>query len=289
MKIKDDYYNKQKPPTVKQTARSSSATRPVNPQQATYNPLANRADNPFQKALDATTLRPSTPSMQASESSSQPATERAAPQVTEQFKEENKQEDAPRRQSSHDKEDVKETDSSKESGSRHAKVAEQRVTGRPDLGQRKGSGKEQQGEQHQGAFGNQKGRVFDQVLQKSGFRKGQAPESLKEAAFLKNMQEIQKTHEMPPTKINRDMMNQLVAYVQVLMRKGEEKEVQITLREKFFQGLKMKVTKQDGKLMVTFLTSSPEVHSLFSREKGRLADALAEKNVEVGSIAVIMA
>jgi flagellar hook-length control protein FliK len=92
-----------------------------------------------------------------------------------------------------------------------------------------------------------------------------------------------------PQTLPKPVVDQIAQYVQLVVRKDGEKELDITLHEKVFRGLRLRAAVVRGKVEATFLTSNPEVRDLFNSQKVALRQALAEKGFDVREIHVIMA
>jgi hypothetical protein len=67
-----------------------------------------------------------------------------------------------------------------------------------------------------------------------------------------------------------------------------EKEMDVSLHEKVFKGLRLRVAMKQEKADVSFMTQSEEVRDLFLAHKRDLESALKEKGIEVGLLIVIM-
>ena len=74
--------------------------------------------------------------------------------------------------------------------------------------------------------------------------------------------------------------------IDIFKQNGETKSVNITFDSKTLEGLQVQIRQQDGGLAIRFVTQSDNVSKLLSRHTGELRDALENKGVKIGNIAI---
>lgn len=87
-------------------------------------------------------------------------------------------------------------------------------------------------------------------------------------------------------KIPQQLIDQIVAYATLKSGKEIEKEMEIALHDSVFSGLKIKVSKKNGKIDVIFSSKNSGVRSLFNSQRLEIEDMLLAKGVDVGQILV---
>ncbi len=176
----------------------------------------------------------------------------------------------------------------------HAKLAEKKVMARHALsqgghqGQDKGSGK----------GGHQSGREqpknFAGLLRSkavSGQEKlGKADKAVATFSLttLKKMELANEQLQVMPKGLSKQAMDQIVQYVRLMTRVDGQKEMEISLHEKVFQGLKLRVTLIQGKIEATFLTQSVDVQKFFQSQTGEIREALSKKGIAINGLSVKM-
>ena len=161
---------------------------------------------------------------------------------------------------------------------------EQRVVGRGRKGKESGGG---------GSKGsNQQGRGFGRLLQK------RTTKSLKKGAFSRATQvatekskfENQLKSQMKAAPLSREfiqkIVNQIVKGIKSGINKEGNEEVRLSLHERIFRGLQLRVALKHGKVDVHFLTSNSRVRELFTGSSETILSELKAKGVEVGEIKV---
>ena len=74
--------------------------------------------------------------------------------------------------------------------------------------------------------------------------------------------------------------------IDIFKQNGETKSVNITFDSKTLEGLQVQIRQQDGGLAIRFVTQSDNVSKLLSRHTDELRDALENKGVKIGNIAI---
>lgn len=106
-------------------------------------------------------------------------------------------------------------------------------------------------------------------------------------SFLKAFQEkLNQTSSTFPKKFDQETLNHLVRYVRIIRNKGVGAEMELDLNAQTFKGLRLRLTSQDGKITLHFMTKGEEVRDLFTREKGRITDELKNKGIKITDIKV---
>ncbi|MBI2083113.1 MAG: flagellar hook-length control protein FliK [Deltaproteobacteria bacterium] len=172
------------------------------------------------------------------------------------------------------------------------KVAEQKVIAKSPLSdrQRDGQGK---GGSKDGSTNHWQGNKFKSFVispDLKNLQKGKIQE-LGQSGFVAHMkktQEIFSKKTQTPTVFTKELLDQIVQYVRILTKTNGEKEMDVSLHEKVFKGLRLRVSVKDSKAEVNFLTSSEEVRELFLAHRSDLERTLAEKGIDVRRINVIM-
>lgn len=199
--------------------------------------------------------------------------------------------------SDHERSDGKGRSSSGDSVSR-AKEAEHRVIGRASVSERRshGEGKGSAGQGGPGTGGQgRRGRAEAAFLTGSSAKKiggnalsrMDAFQTLLESVSGRSLPRADKASKLPPI-FNKALLDQIVRYCRVVTKTDGEKEIELELNEKIFQGLRLRVSSKDGEMLATFETRSPEAHALFQAHKNDLKQVLQEKGIAVRSINVIM-
>ncbi|MBI4196682.1 MAG: hypothetical protein HY539_02555 [Deltaproteobacteria bacterium] len=170
--------------------------------------------------------------------------------------------------------------------------AEQRVVGRGPLSERgrdqKGQG---QGKENSNSSRGDHLKAFVLPAHLKGLGKGKIQE-LGQSGFLQQLKQTQtadfskKVHQ--PTVFSKALLDQIVHYVKLLSKADGEKEMDISLHEKVFKGLRLRVATNHSRIEATFLTESESVRELFLARKGEIEKALAEKGIDVRKIDVTM-
>lgn len=170
------------------------------------------------------------------------------------------------------------------------KEAEQRVIARAPLSERqrdgKGGGEKQSSRQGPG-YGFQSISLPPGM---KGLGKGKIQE-LGQSVFLQNLKNLRtasETHAKIPTVFSKELIDQIVRYVRLLTKVDGEKEMDVSLHEQVFKGLRLKVVTSGRAIEATFLTLSPDVRELFLAHRRDIEQALKEKGIEVRKINVIM-
>ena len=171
------------------------------------------------------------------------------------------------------------------------KEAEQRVIARPPLSERQRDGQGKGG----GKEGSNQGPGYrlSSALLTPGMKtlsKGKIQE-LGQSAFLQNLKALQtasETRAKTPTVFSKALLDQIVRYVRLLTRADGEKEMEVSLHEKVFKGLRLKVATAGSRVEATFMTPSEEVRELFLAHRREIEQTLKEKGIEVRKINVIM-
>ncbi len=114
-------------------------------------------------------------------------------------------------------------------------------------------------------------------LHPSAFQNQQI-QSVHSASLLQNVQKMQK---IPP-----QVLDQIVQYVRVGLNKNLDKEMQIDLSDKVFKGLSLKVILNQGKVQITFLSSSLDIRRIFEASKSDIRQSLESKGHRVASVEV---
>jgi len=171
------------------------------------------------------------------------------------------------------------------------KIAEQKVIGRGPASERRGEGHEKGGNKEgaNSGLGNRFQSIQLPAHHKS-LQQGRL-EELGQSAFLQNLKSNPLHHgkKMPdPTVLSKALIDEIVRYVAILTKRDGEKEMRLTLHEKVFKGLRLRVAVKRSRAEVTFLTESGSVRELFLSQRGELRKALEEKGIEVQAINVIM-
>lgn len=172
------------------------------------------------------------------------------------------------------------------------KVAEQKVIAKSPLSdrQRDGQGK---GSSKDGSTNHWQGNKLKSFIISSDLKnlhKGKIQE-LGQGGFmahLKKTQEVFSKKTQTPTVFTKALLDQIVQYVRVLTKTNGEKEIDVSLHEKVFKGLRLRVSMRDSKAEVNFLTPSEEVRELFLAHRADLEKTLGEKGIDVRRINVIM-
>ncbi len=112
-------------------------------------------------------------------------------------------------------------------------------------------------------------------------------QTLLESVSGRSLPRADKASKLPPI-FNKALLDQIVRYCRVVTKTDGEKEIELELNEKIFQGLRLRVSSKDGEMLATFETRSPEAHALFQAHKNDLKQVLQEKGIAVRSINVIM-
>lgn len=157
-----------------------------------------------------------------------------------------------------------------------AKVAEQKVVAKHALkDEGGGGGRGGKG----GGFAGQRKSTTSRAKQPSK----QGPALLREQ-FAKK---LSRTMREPSRAFTERMLNQIVKFVRIAINNEEEKEMRLELHERFFRGLKFKVTRKgEGRVAVHFNTANSEVRELFEKNSDRIREALERKGIEVAEIAI---
>lgn len=90
-----------------------------------------------------------------------------------------------------------------------------------------------------------------------------------------------------PKTLSRELLEQIVRHVRIRLNRKKEVEVELDLHRDVFQGLRLRLSENRGKVRLHFLAADPEVRELFRRERGAIREALLLKGVAVEEIRVI--
>jgi flagellar hook-length control protein FliK len=83
-----------------------------------------------------------------------------------------------------------------------------------------------------------------------------------------------------------DQLKGIVDEITVALPQSGPQHVEIQLNSKTLQGLKINITRDQGQVNIQFQTQSPQVASMLEQNQGSLQQALADRNVRVGSVRV---
>ena len=87
-------------------------------------------------------------------------------------------------------------------------------------------------------------------------------------------------------KLPQEILDKLVRYIHVGKNKAGDKEIEISLHEAVFKGLRLLLSQKNGKVNIRFMTQNADTQALFSRSKGTIESALQSKGIAVGKIQV---
>ncbi len=87
-------------------------------------------------------------------------------------------------------------------------------------------------------------------------------------------------------KIPKQILDQIVQYIRIGRDKNLNKEIQIDLSDKIYQGLSLKVTSNNGKIEVAFLTGNPNIKRQFESQKMEIGEELQDRGVAISQIRV---
>ncbi len=156
-------------------------------------------------------------------------------------------------------------------------LLQQRVTG-------KGKSKQgQTGGQGQAGYGFQGRRNTKTTKQKSMSNYTASVLQGKFAQKLKS--QITKLSAQQQPNFSQAVLNQIVAQVRIGLS-AEEKEIELQLKEKFFKGLKFKVTSKKGQVTVHFLTANAKDRAMFEEHSDQIKAALEKKGIVVEDIRI---
>lgn len=88
-------------------------------------------------------------------------------------------------------------------------------------------------------------------------------------------------------KLTQSILNQIVQSVRFGLNQEGEKEIQIRFQEQVFRGLKMRVSKKEGKVVVQFMTHDRKTREIFKRESANILAELQKKGITVAEMTVV--
>ena len=88
-------------------------------------------------------------------------------------------------------------------------------------------------------------------------------------------------------KLSQSIMNQIVQTVKFGLNQAGEKEIQLRFQEQVFRGLKMRVSKKDGKVVVQFIANDRKTRETFLREQPKLLAELKKKGIDIEELTVV--
>lgn len=243
---------------------------------------------PFQQVMDQV-RSPSPDTTSPTTSDVRPEVEQPIQQAQHQEEPREFRQELQKKSRESDPNDRKDRAAAKEEGRTDGKVAEEKVVSKPSLGQRQRDGQEK-GKQKENSQSWQGDRRTIAPTELKAFSKGKNQE-LGQTGFLLNLKEAQAIGQKRlsnPTVFSKTLLDQIVHYVQLMSKQGGEKEMSVSLHEKIFKGLRLRVAVVRQKAEVSFLTHSQEVRELFLANRHEIEQSLREKGIEVRSISVIM-
>ncbi|MFH1874120.1 MAG: hypothetical protein ABH859_02915 [Pseudomonadota bacterium] len=86
-------------------------------------------------------------------------------------------------------------------------------------------------------------------------------------------------------QFTQSVLNQMVAQVRISLT-AEEKEIELKLKEKFFKGLKFKVTSKNGRVTVEFITADAKDRATFENNSAEIRAALEKRGIVVEDIRI---
>jgi len=213
---------------------------------------------------------------------SQPFTQQVSREFSEQatkevrhYDEQNKDDDRKDQKKDKDQKGDQNSDGKKESSG----ILSQRVMA-------KGQSKQGQGSDS----GGRGGHTFSQSKKGTKIDQQKSSHSVIDAALQgKFAQKLQANmaKSMQNPVLTQSVLNQIVQYVRLGLNETGEKEILIELKEKFFKGLKLKVsTAKDGKVNVHFITDDNETRSTFEANANMIKETLTNKGILVEEIKI---
>jgi hypothetical protein len=184
-----------------------------------------------------------------------------------------------------DKDDDKKTRSSeeKESGLSAREMGHKgKVLGKQHMGGQGSGGGGTSGEQ--GGSSQHSGQR--QLKQGAGAITGVAPSAVQGTFRPESIYATRAAEQVALREIPKQVLDQIVQHIRIGLNKNLDKEIQIDLSDRIFKGLSLKVSSNQGKVEVTFLTGNADVKRLFEKQKEEIGKTLSEKGISVSQIRV---
>lgn len=182
--------------------------------------------------------------------------------------------------------------SQKKDSGEHAKQAEQRVMAKQGQGESSGGKGGQKGQEGRHGAGQQASGQSGAGTGKSSAQAAR-PEAkpMWSAGMIAQGPAGTATASQAatgPGRIPQRVIEQIVSYARLYSKKDGETELELALHEEIFKGLRMRISTKNGRVKVTFITSSRDVRDLFKMERNSLNSELTENGLAVDGIDVIM-
>ena len=183
-------------------------------------------------------------------------------------------------------------DREKEQDDKQAPLEKKRAESQDDMAGKRVVGKQsarEQGGNEGGGHGDSKGdsrHSSQKGLHK--LRTGPETRAASQGVHGKFAAELAKTQTgVPqPQKLPQEILDKLVRYVRVGLNREGDKEVQLDLHENVFRGLRLLLSRKNGKVRVHFVTADGASRALFSRNAAAIRESLSAKGIAVESIRV---
>lgn len=213
---------------------------------------------------------------QMAKATSKPVTEQA---IHEAAKRQEREQEMRQRE----KEERKEKKEGRQTGEKaDARVADQKVVGKGSRGQ---GGQGQGGGGGKGGYSGQSAkRGLTKKLSKAGVRT--LPMDLQKKFAAKMAKAAQDLTRPDAARLTQQVLNKIVQHVRIGINRKGEREIQIDLHEKIFQGLKLRVTEKGGKVNVHFRLVDKKGRALFEKNSDAIRNALTSKGIDVEDITI---
>ncbi len=106
-------------------------------------------------------------------------------------------------------------------------------------------------------------------------------------SFAKKLAENMKSAEQAnQPALSQQVLNKIIQSVKIGLNLKGDKEIQLELSEKYFRGLKLRVTSSEGKVSVALKSGDLKGKEILEKNKEGLVKALKEKGIDVDEVVI---